>query len=458
MTTPNGVLEAVGSPAISLTDVAGLVGEALRGAPAGERRFLVLVPDSTRKAPVADVFRAIHDAVDGRADRVDAMIAQGTHGPMSDAEKRAWVFGGARYPRSTVFDHAWDDPDALTPLGVVPLDDQLDRFGENREFAPLLGFDRDMRIRVNAKLLEYDRLVLLTRVQPHEVAGFAGGAKQIFPGVSGPEMISLLHAIGSLRTNRGIHGVMPNPVRDLIDDMALNLPNPITTIGLVIDDDGDAIHGAFVQPDGWRECVERAAELSAAVNIRYVPRRVRRLIAALPRRKDGSWLYPDLWTGAKGVLKTEDAVADGGELVVWAPNIDSISDAHGDLISAIGYHTYAYFLSRPESWQTRRRHAAGPERQRPDEGRGPHGRRPRGASDRRAHRHGHSARRLRPHEHWLRGPGRRGRRNRRHARQRHHRRPPHRPRRRRRPLAISGHLEPAFFFKGINLGRSGLLL
>ena len=208
-----------------------------------------------------------------------------------------------------------------------------------------------MRIRVNAKLLEYDRLVLLTRVQPHEVAGFAGGAKQIFPGVSGPEMISLLHAIGSLRTNRSIHGVMPNPVRDLIDDMALNLPNPITTIGLVIDDDSDAIHGAFVQPDGWRECVEQAAALSAAVNIRYVPRRVRRVVAALPQRKDGSWLYPDLWTGAKGVLKTEDAVADGGELVVWAPNIDSISDAHGDLISAIGYHTYAYFLSRPESWQ-----------------------------------------------------------------------------------------------------------
>ena len=164
-------------------------------------------------------------------------------------------------------------------------------------------------------------------------------------------MISLLHAIGSLRTNRGIHGVMPNPVRDLIDDMALNLPNPITTIGLVIDDDSNAIHGAFVQPDGWRECVEQAAALSAAVNIRYVPQRVRRVVAALPQRKDGSWLYPDLWTGAKGVLKTEDAVADGGELVVWAPNIDSISDAHGDLISAIGYHTYAYFLSRPESWQ-----------------------------------------------------------------------------------------------------------
>ena len=110
------VLKAVGAPAISMDDACAVVGEALRGSTAGERRFLVLVPDSTRKAPVADVFRAIHDAVDGRANRVDAMIAQGTHGPMSEAEKSAWVFGGHRYPRSTVFDHDWDDPNALTPL------------------------------------------------------------------------------------------------------------------------------------------------------------------------------------------------------------------------------------------------------------------------------------------------------------------------------------------------------
>ena len=76
-----------------MEEACAVVAEALRASPAGERRFLVLVPDSTRKAPVADVFRAIHDAVEGRADRVDAMIAQGTHGPMSEAEKTAWVFG-----------------------------------------------------------------------------------------------------------------------------------------------------------------------------------------------------------------------------------------------------------------------------------------------------------------------------------------------------------------------------
>ena len=61
----NGVLQAVGAPAISMEDACAVVAEALRASPTGERRFLVLVPDSTRKAPVAEVFRAIHDAVDG---------------------------------------------------------------------------------------------------------------------------------------------------------------------------------------------------------------------------------------------------------------------------------------------------------------------------------------------------------------------------------------------------------
>lgn len=351
MTTLGPVHEAIGTPALSTASLRSLIGDALSEIAPSERTFLALVPDDTRKLPVADLFSALHLVLGNRADRLDAMIAQGTHSPMSSKAKQAWVFGNDRYPRSKVFDHAWDDPDALKQVGVLPVDDQLERFGTNAQYAPLLGFDHHMPIRINARLLEYERLLLVTRVQPHEVAGFAGGAKQIFPGVSGPEMINLLHAIGSLRTNRAIHGVMPNPVRDLIDDMTIHVPVPITSIALVIDDHTDMVRGAFLQTDGWRESVEHAVRLSREINIRYIPHRVRRLIATMPRRKDGAWLYPDLWTGAKLILKTEDAVAEGGELVVWAPDLSSVSDTHGSVLKQIGYHTYAYFLSNPSTWQ-----------------------------------------------------------------------------------------------------------
>ena len=351
MTTVRPGHEAIGTPAVSTASLHSLIGDALSEIAPSERSFLALVPDDTRKLPVADLFKALHSVLGSRSDRIDAIIAQGTHSPMSSDAKHGWVFGSNRYPRSQVFDHAWDNPSTLKQIAVLPVDDQLERFGTNAEYAPLLGFDHDMPIRINTRLLEYDRLLLVTRVQPHEVAGFAGGAKQIFPGVSGPEMINLLHAIGSLRTNRAIHGVMPNPVRDLIDDMTMHVPVPITSISLVIDDDTDVIRGAFLQTNGWRESVEHAARLSREVNIRYIPQRVRRLIAKMPRRKDGAWLYPDLWTGAKLILKTEDAVADGGELVVWAPDLASVSDTHGALLGQIGYHTYAYFLSNPSTWQ-----------------------------------------------------------------------------------------------------------
>ncbi len=351
MSAPETVLAIASGVGVSLPEIEQLTADALADLPSGERRFLVVVPDSSRKLPLAGAFAAVWDALRGRAERVDALIAQGTHQPMGRDAKARWVFGDRSFPNTEIFDHPWDDDDALADIGVVPLDDQLERFGEHRDDAPLLGFDADMSIRINRRLLDYDRVILLTRVQPHEGAGFAGGAKQIFPGVSGPEMINLLHAIGSLQTNRGIHGILPNPVRDLIDDMTVSVPVPIATIAMVLDDTTATVRGCFVQPEGWRAAGLEAARLSSEVNVRYVPERVSRLIAAAPQRADGAWLYSELWTGSKGISKTEDAVRDGGELVLWAPNIRETSETHGELIRRVGFHAWPYLFANSNAWR-----------------------------------------------------------------------------------------------------------
>jgi nickel-dependent lactate racemase len=57
-------------------------------------------------------------------------------------------------------------------------------------------------------------------------------------------------------------------------------------------------------------------------------------------------MYDDLWTAAKGVYKTEPAVADGGEVVVYAPHVTDVSRVHGQLIEEIGYHCRDYFLAQ----------------------------------------------------------------------------------------------------------------
>ncbi len=351
MTVRSQVLQATASPVVTAPDAAAVIADGLAGLPLDASRVLVLAPDDTRKLPVSQTFRAVWQALRGRVASVDVMIAQGTHASMPTAAKSQWVFGSDAYPEVTIYDHEWARADALVEIGSVPLAEQQARFGEYGDLAPGLGFSRDMPVRINRRLLDYDRVVLITRVQPHEGAGFAGGAKQIFPGVSGPEMINLLHTIGSLRGARAIQGVLDNPVRDLIDDMARHVPVPITSIALVVDDASGATRGVFVQPDGWREVTRAAAALSAEVNVRYTTRQVSRAVAATPRMPDGTWLYPELWTGAKGVFRGDDTVADGGELVLYAPAVREISANHGRAISQVGLHGWPYLLAHPEAWQ-----------------------------------------------------------------------------------------------------------
>ena len=283
MNVRSQVLQAEASPAVTAPDAAAVIADALSELPLDASRVLVLAPDDTRKIPVSQTFRAVWQALQGRAASVDVMIAQGTHASMPEAAKRQWVFGGDAYPAVPILDHEWARADALVEIGSVSLAEQQARFGDYGELAPGLGFNRDMPVRINRRLLDYDRVILITRVQPHEGAGFAGGAKQIFPGVSGPEMINLLHTIGSLRGARAIQGVLDNPVRELIDDMTSKVPVPLTTIALVVDDASGSTRGVFVQPDGWREVTRAAAALSAEVNIRYTTRRVSRTVAATPR-------------------------------------------------------------------------------------------------------------------------------------------------------------------------------
>lgn len=345
------MLQAVGSPAVTDQDASDVIATALAEIAGDTDRVLVLVPDDTRKLPVSKTFSAIWRALRGHGVSVDAMIAQGTHAPMTEAAKRQWVFGSREYPGAVIHDHSWADVESLVEVGTVPLSDQKARFGVYGEVSAKLGFDHDMPVRISRRLLDYDRIILLTRVQPHEGAGFAGGAKQIFPGVSGPEMINLLHTIGSLRGTRAIQGELENPVRQLIDDMARHVPVPLTTLALVVEDASGTTRGVFAQPDGWQEATRAAATLSATVNIRYVPRRVGRVVAATPQLPDGSWLYPELWTGAKGVFRGDDTVADGGELVLYAPGVREISATHGQAISQVGFHGWPYLLEHLDRWQ-----------------------------------------------------------------------------------------------------------
>jgi nickel-dependent lactate racemase len=187
-------------------------------------------------------------------------------------------------------------------------------------------------------IFDYDQIVICGPVFPHEVVGFSGGNKYFFPGIAGPEIINFTHWLGALITNYDVIGAGYTPVRAVIDRAASLVSVPTACFALVVTPEGLA--GLYF--GSAREAWERASALSAQRHIVWLDRPVKRVLSVMPP------MYADLWTAGKGMYKIEPAVADGGEVVIYAPHIREVSFTHGHLIDAIGYHCRDYFTSQPE--------------------------------------------------------------------------------------------------------------
>jgi nickel-dependent lactate racemase len=194
----------------------------------------------------------------------------------------------------------------------------------------------EVTVTLNRLISEYDQLIICGPVFPHEVAGFSGGAKYLFPGIAGPQIINFTHWLGALVTNMHTIGIKDTPVRRIIHRAAEFVTCPLLCMALVLKD--QQLHGLYI--GNYAEAWSQAADLSAKIDIITVPQPFKRVLS-MP-----SPIYDDLWTGAKAMYKTEPAIADGGEVIIYAPNITEISYTHGKLIDQVGYHVRDYFLKQ----------------------------------------------------------------------------------------------------------------
>jgi len=305
---------------------AGLAELPLEGA-----KVLVLVPDGTRTMPMPLLFDVLTEALPPRVACLDFLVALGTHAPMSD-EALSRLVGkpvvGGRWGDHRVMNHRWDDPASFATLGTIPA-------GEIRQ---LTGgrLDRDVTVTLNRLPLEYDHVIVCGPVFPHEVVGFSGGTKYLFPGIAGPEIIHFTHWLGALMTNYDVIGTKSTPVRAVIDRAAALLPRPVSLVAPVVLHEGTA--GIYVGPvkDAW----SAAAELSSRRHVVWLERPVKRVLSIMPE------MYDDLWVAAKGMYKMEPAVADGGEVVIYAPHVTEVSHTHGRPLEAVGYHCRDYFTKQ----------------------------------------------------------------------------------------------------------------
>ncbi len=320
---------------ISETQVREICAEALSQLDLAEKRVLVLLPDATRTAPVPLFFRLLCDQLLPSVRKLDFIIALGTHHPMDDdaidrlvgisAEERK-----ARYPGVGISNHTWDDPDTLTQVGTISAD----------EIASLSTslMQQQLAVTINRRIFDYDQLIVVGPTFPHEVVGFSGGNKYFFPGISGPEVVNFTHWLGAVITNPVINGTKDTPVRRVIDRAASMIRVPRLCVSLVVTEKG--LHGLFIGTP--EEAFSAAADLSSKIHIVHVAKPFQKVLAIAPE------MYDDFWVGGKCMYKLEPVVADGGELIIYAPHITEVSYTHGKFLDEVGYHTRDYFLKRME--------------------------------------------------------------------------------------------------------------
>lgn len=300
------------------------------------KRVLVLIPDHTRHAPIDRFFRIIGNRLQKRVKALDFLIATGTHAPMEldriyrhvglTAEEHAQHF-----PLVQFINHDHRDQSQLCSLGVLGVD----------EVARLTGglFASEIPITINRRAVEYDHILIVSPVVPHECMGFAGGNKYFFPGIAGLDVVEAFHWLAAVITNPVVNGVKDTPTRRVIDRVVEFLPTPRTCFAFAVDDRHELLCLFAGSPEAaW----SRAADFSAQAHIRYLDRPFKRVLGLTPP------IYEELWVAGKAMYKLEPIVADGGELVIHGEQIREISFVHGSEIERIGYHTRDYFT---EQWE-----------------------------------------------------------------------------------------------------------
>jgi nickel-dependent lactate racemase len=299
----------------------------------GKSKVLAIPPDYTRLPSKAGIltsfaFRYYQEKL------TDILPALGTHSPMIDTQIEH-MFPGI--PRSLFRDHNWRN-DVVT-LGEVPAS-FVEEVSEGK-----VSFSWPAQ--VNKLLVEgdFDLILSLGQVVPHEVVGMANYNKNIFVGTGGSEGINKSHFVGAAYGMERMMGRAETPVRKIFDyateHFASHLPIVYVQTVVGVDENGKlATRGLFIGDDF--EVFTKAAELSLKVNFDMVDKPLKKVIV---------WLDPtefkSTWLGNKSIYRTRMAMADGGELIVLAPDLKEFGEDRqiDQLIRKYGYFGTSATLS-----------------------------------------------------------------------------------------------------------------
>jgi len=303
-----------------------------------DKRVLVLTPDTTRTCPLPLMISILQEVIGTQAKKLDFMVALGTHQPLRE-ERILELYGISPEVRRTVFaetrffNHRWDQDGTFRRIGYL----------SEKETAELSGgrLREKVPVDINRTIFDYDLVLILGPVFPHEVVGYSGGAKYLFPGISGGEFLHFFHWLGAVLTCPGTIGIKHTPVREVINRAMGLVDMPVHCISMVVRSH-EELYGIYV--GDYLHSWEAAADLSEQIHVVFKDRPFDTVLGVCPD------MYNELWTGGKVMYKLEQVVAPGGRLIIYAPHITEVSRTWGTYLDKIGYHTVDYFLSQPDKF------------------------------------------------------------------------------------------------------------
>ena len=291
------------------------------------RRVLILPPDFTRMYSGAGKITAIYyEMLKDICETVDVMPALGTHVPMTEEECRTFFEGVVPFKKLIV--HKWRED--VVKIGEVPA-----------EFVSEVSeglINEKIDVEVNKRIVsgEYDLIISVGQVVPHEVVGMANYSKNIFVGCGGSSMINSSHMLGAFYGMERIMGKDFSPVRRVFDyaeeHFLANVPLMYVLTCTTNTGDRTNIHGLYIGRE--RANFEMAVAQSQEINLIHVAEPFRKVVVYLDPRE-----FKSTWLGNKSVYRTRMAIADGGELIVLAPAVAHFGeDMENDrLIRKYGY-------------------------------------------------------------------------------------------------------------------------
>ena len=256
---------------------------------------------------------------------VDILPALGTHKPMSKDEIEK-MYGDI--PQDKFINHDWIN--GVVRIGEVP--------GEYLYEITEGLWNEPIDVEINKLVMDesYDLIISVGQVVPHEVIGMANHSKNLFVGVGGSDMINKSHMVGAVYGMERMMGKDHTPVRRVFDyalEKYLKGRPVLFALTVTTAPKGEIkTHGLFIGDE--RIVLENAIALAQGKNIDFVDKGFKKCVVYLEPSE-----FKSTWLGNKAVYRTRMAMADGGELIVLAPAVESFGEAgiQDKIIRKYGY-------------------------------------------------------------------------------------------------------------------------